>query len=370
MGCCSVTARHSGTDPVGADEIELLEVQDGRLWSLAEVRQPLAEPKRTETGAPQSADPPCGALLDQTFSTQEVLWGQTKEDLHHKIYTQHIEAWEGQPVHSYGEIAWSSLVSLHNRYTQESCERYLVLFSFHLLILALDDSKREFIYQGILPLSGMSVHAITQDNAATDMFEISGPMVDSKIVICANPAELRTWLDNIQERIGRATSQQLCPFNSILSFLVPCDEKWKKEELKRYLLRTPIWNWEGKPIQHLGPVGYLSLVHISGAQRTGSKERLLVIFPQDLLLLSIDSQRVQVRYEGRLPLKSIKALERSALPGRLEFEITGDMMEPMLVTCTTPGDYQSLTFQLQQPEEIFNTISKEPPPLIPKKRRI
>ncbi|MBN3307334.1 TTL10 polyglycylase, partial [Amia calva] len=154
-----------------------------------------------------------------------------------------------------------------------------------------------YLLQGILPLSGMSVHAITQDNAATDMFEISGPMVDSKIVICANPAELRTWLDNIQERIGRATSQQLCPFNSILSFLVPCDEKWKKEELKRYLLRTPIWNWEGKPIQHLGPVGYLSLVHISGAQRTGSKERLLVIFPQDLLLLSIDSQRVQVRYE-------------------------------------------------------------------------
>lgn len=27
--------------------------------------------------------------------------------------------------------------------------------------------------------------------------------------------------------------------------------------------------------------------------------------------------------KGRLPLKSIKAMERSALPGRLEFELTG-----------------------------------------------
>lgn len=56
------------------------------------------------------------------------------------------------------------------------------------------------------------------------------------------------------------------------SFLqMPCDEGWKREELKRYLLRSPILQWEGSPIQHMGQPAYLSLVHISNTQRQVSK---------------------------------------------------------------------------------------------------
>ncbi|XP_015192611.1 probable pleckstrin homology domain-containing family N member 1 isoform X2 [Lepisosteus oculatus] len=350
MGCCSFTARHTGTDTVGPDEIELLEPG---VWSLAETREPISESVRAEPHC-------CPPVL---------LWGRTREDLHCKIYTEPIVAWEGPAVHSYGEIAWSSRVQLFNHYTQERDERYLVLFSFHLLILQLDHPKQAFIYQGVLPLSGMSVREIRQDNDVSNMFEIHGPMVDSKIVICANHTELKNWIEHIEESMQKVLNQQLSPFQSVLSCLVPCDEKWKREELKRYLLRAPIWQWEGTPIQHLGQIGYLSVVYVTNAQREGSQERILVLFPQDLLLLSIDSQRVHVKYEGRLPLKSIRALEKSALLGRLEFEISGDMMEPLLVSCSSPEDYQNWIFRLQQPETIVSTISKQPPPLIPKKRR-
>uniref|UniRef100_W5MKQ6 PH domain-containing protein n=1 Tax=Lepisosteus oculatus TaxID=7918 RepID=W5MKQ6_LEPOC len=383
MGCCSFTARHTGTDTVGPDEIELLEPGNAifRVWSLAETREPISESVRAEPHCcPPVRHAEVSALSrgsqrqdNSAAPSQVLLWGRTREDLHCKIYTEPIVAWEGPAVHSYGEIAWSSRVQLFNHYTQERDERYLVLFSFHLLILQLDHPKQAFIYQGVLPLSGMSVREIRQDNDVSNMFEIHGPMVDSKIVICANHTELKNWIEHIEESMQKVLNQQLSPFQSVLSCLVPCDEKWKREELKRYLLRAPIWQWEGTPIQHLGQIGYLSVVYVTNAQREvpvqGSQERILVLFPQDLLLLSIDSQRVHVKYEGRLPLKSIRALEKSALLGRLEFEISGDMMEPLLVSCSSPEDYQNWIFRLQQPETIVSTISKQPPPLIPKKRR-
>ncbi|TMS16319.1 hypothetical protein E3U43_013612 [Larimichthys crocea] len=61
----------------------------------------------------------------------------------------------------YGEIVHSSLVSLYNTYTQGTREHFLVLFSFHLLILSLDHSRQDFIYEGILPISGLSLQAIS-----------------------------------------------------------------------------------------------------------------------------------------------------------------------------------------------------------------
>lgn len=52
-----------------------------------------------------------------------------------------------------------------------------------------------------------------------------------------------------------------------MNFLqLPCDEGWKREELKRYLLRSPILQWEGSPIQHMGQPAHLSVVHISNTQ--------------------------------------------------------------------------------------------------------
>lgn len=48
---------------------------------------------------------------------------------------------------------------------------------------------------------------------------------------------------------------------------LPCDEHWKREELKRYLLQAPIWQWEGMPIHHMGVPGCISMVHIINAQR-------------------------------------------------------------------------------------------------------
>ncbi|KAG5281951.1 hypothetical protein AALO_G00050580 [Alosa alosa] len=386
MGCCSVTQRHTGIDDVGPDEIELLEIDGTGVWNLGESRQSV----RNGTGPPP---PPvrCPSVRQLTqeepksvetriscndvqihHDIQTVLWGWSKEEVHHRIYTQPIREWEGRAAHSYGDIIYSSLVTLHNTHTKAMGERYLVLFSFHLLILALDHSHHNFIYEGILPLSALEVRIISQDPSAPYMFEISGPMMDSKIFICASGTDRKNWMDNIEDRRYKSLRQQLSPSHSALAYLLPCDEMWKREELKRYLLRAPIWQWEGTSIQHMGLPVFLSLVHVTNSQKQVPQERLLVLFPRDILILSVDSQRVCVKYEGRLPRRSIQALERSALPGN-QFELSGELMEPLQVSCTYPEDYQTWIFQLQQPDKEIHTsqISNHsaPPPLIPKKRR-
>ncbi|KAK5863217.1 hypothetical protein PBY51_000264 [Eleginops maclovinus] len=381
MGCCSVTQRHTGVDEVGPDEIELLELSGDNLgvWSLGETRLQLSvrnsrdEQQPPLKLPPPPLPPPCYPLI-RHLEKEVVLWGRSREELHHRIHSsQSIREWEGQPAHMYGEIIHSSLVSLYNSYTQETTEHFLVLFSFHLLILSLDHSQQDFIYNGILPLSGLSLEAVSLDPDASHsphMFEISGPMVDSKVFICAGAAEQQKWMQHIEDTRYKSMAQPMSSSHCALSYLLPCDEPWQREELKKYLLQAPIWQWEGSCIQHMGQPGYISIVHIINSQRQGLQERLMVLFPQDVLLLSVDNKRLNIRYEGRLPRQSIRAVERSALPGRLEFELIGELVEPLQVSCTSFEDYRNWMFQLQQPDRNSHVaVSHAPPPIMPKLQR-
>ncbi|XP_004084470.1 uncharacterized protein LOC101168915 isoform X2 [Oryzias latipes] len=347
MGCCSVTQRHTGVDEVGPDEIELLELPGDSLgvWSPGEARLQLSLRNSRDE---QQVQPPAPRSSARLLEPEVVLWGRSREELHHRICSQQpIRGWEGQAAHLYGEVLHSSLVSLWDRHTQETRELFLVLFPFHLLILALDHSRRDFAYQGILPLSGLSVKAEPDTSYSPHGFEISGPMMESKVFVCASAADLQRWLQLIEDRRCRSTKQPSGPSHCALSYLLPCDEPWKREELKKYLLHAPIWQWEGSPIQHMGELVCMSEVHITNS-RQGRQERLLVLFPQDLLLLSVDSKRLNVKYEGRLARRSVRAVERSALLGRLEFELTGELLEPLLVSCSHLEDYEDWMFHLQQ----------------------
>uniref|UniRef100_H3CZZ1 Si:dkey-21o19.2 n=2 Tax=Tetraodon nigroviridis TaxID=99883 RepID=H3CZZ1_TETNG len=253
----------------------------------------------------------------------------------------------------YGEIIHSSLVLLYNTHTQESHEHFLVLFSFHLLILSLDHSQQDFVYEGILPLSGLSFRTISLDRGVSHsphVFETSSPMMESKVFICASGTELQQWLSHLEDRRYKSMTPPMSPSQCALSYLLPCDEHWKREELKTYLMQAPIGQWEGSPIQHMGQPGCISMVHIANTQKQGHQKRLMVLFPHDVLFLSVDSKSLTLRYEGRLPRHGIKAVERSALPGRMEFELMGELVEPLLITCAHQEDYWNWIFHLQQTE--------------------
>ncbi|XP_067422915.1 rho guanine nucleotide exchange factor 6-like [Emydura macquarii macquarii] len=135
----------------------------------------------------------------------------------------------------------------------------------------------------------------------------------------------------------------------------------------KHLFYNTILKWEGKPIQHLGRIHYLAMVQVAYAFMGHFEERLLVLFPEDLVFLSVDKERTGIAYEGKLPLAGIQAKEKSAVLGRLEFEITGNLMEPILIACSTAEDYEKCLFYLQKPERNLDTVAVQPPPRVPKK---
>ncbi|XP_075762373.1 putative pleckstrin homology domain-containing family N member 1 isoform X2 [Pelodiscus sinensis] len=327
MGCCSVSARQAASAGARQDEVELLEIGGSRKWSISEAQSESSLHLRdhvitTETGG--------NLILDEDEDVQgriralnpqaAALWGRTRAELRNFLFAQPIAGWEGESIHSLGEIVWSSLVFMRTCHMEEMSERYLVLFSFQLLILSVDHMQKTFTYQGLIPLAGMSVREVPSDTGC--VFEITGSMIESRIISCLSPDEFHIWVLSTRHHIKMANAHcSACPSN-ILKFLVPCDEPWKKRKLMKYLSYSTILKWEGKPIQHLGPIHYLAMVQVAYVSTGNFVERLLVLFAEDLVFLSIDSERAGIAYEGKLPLAGIQAKEKSALLGRLEFEIT------------------------------------------------
>ncbi|XP_074704105.1 putative pleckstrin homology domain-containing family N member 1 [Strix aluco] len=354
MGCCSLSARQAGSAGAGQDEVELLKTGRMGTWS---------NPEGQSEVSLHAEDP---AILAETEDTQ-VLWGRTREELANLLITQPVSGWEGMNIHSLGEIIWSSLVFLRSYCAEEMCECYIVLSSFHLLILSVDRTKKAFVYEGLLPLAGMRLREI--GSAIGHTFEISGSMIESRLIHCQNSADFDMWVQHLQHQIKMANAH--CPVspNNNISFLVPCDEQWKKRELTRHLMCNAILKWEGKPIQHLGRIQYLTMVQVASGCMGDSEERLLILFPEDLLFLSVDKDGTAITYKGKLPLTGIQAKEKSAMLGRLQFEITGSLTEPILITCSTAEDYEKCLFYLQKPEKILDPPTLQPPPIIPKKSR-
>ncbi|XP_077693714.1 rho guanine nucleotide exchange factor 6-like [Eretmochelys imbricata] len=179
MGCCSMSARRAASAGACQDEMELLEIGGSRKWSISEpqsegslhLRDPVTT---TETGGNLrlAEEEDFQGRIRELNPEAEVLWGRTQEELRNFLFTQPITGWEGKSIHSLGEIVWSSLVLMRSCHMEEMSEQYIVLFPFQLLILSVDHMKKMFIYQGLLPLAGMSVRDVPSDTGC--MFEMTG----------------------------------------------------------------------------------------------------------------------------------------------------------------------------------------------------
>ncbi|MEE6485037.1 hypothetical protein FKM82_014140 [Ascaphus truei] len=294
MGCCSVTARGANSKGDGHEEVELLHKEESRKQS--ECGSPTGGScciPTQQRGAQVVTSEESGShgIIKQSRSKPLLFWGRTLEDFNNMILLEPIRGWEGQDIQAYGNVVMSSLVVMQISHTQEMSERFLVLFPLHLLILSMDHQERRFIYQGLLPLSGMSViHAQTSSGHT---FQISGPMIEPRGVSCRSPSEGSLWISSLQCHILEANAHcpPASPSVSILSYL------------------------------------------------------------------------------GTLPLNAIQAKESITWNGRLEFQITGDLMEPILISCITAEDYNNWIFHLQKPEQPNGGIGRFPLPSVPAKHR-
>uniref|UniRef100_A0A8C9CPT7 Rho guanine nucleotide exchange factor 7 n=1 Tax=Phocoena sinus TaxID=42100 RepID=A0A8C9CPT7_PHOSS len=134
---------------------------------------------------------------------------------------------------------------------------------------------------------------------------------------------------------------------------VQCQEVRKRKELELQILTEAIRSWEGDDIKTLGNVIYMSQVLIQCAGSEEKNERYLLLFPNILLMLSASPRMSGFIYQGKLPTTgmTITKLEDSE-NHRNAFEISGSMIERILVSCSNQQDLHEWVDHLQKQTKV------------------
>uniref|UniRef100_A0A3Q2ILZ2 Rho guanine nucleotide exchange factor 7 n=2 Tax=Equus TaxID=9789 RepID=A0A3Q2ILZ2_HORSE len=132
-----------------------------------------------------------------------------------------------------------------------------------------------------------------------------------------------------------------------------CQEVRKRKELELQILTEAIRSWEGDDIKTLGNVVYMSQVMIQCAGSEEKNERYLLLFPNILLMLSASPRMSGFIYQGKLPTTgmTITKLEDSE-NHRNAFEISGSMIERILVSCNNQQDLHEWVDHLQKQTKV------------------
>ncbi|XP_012234850.1 rho guanine nucleotide exchange factor 7 isoform X2 [Linepithema humile] len=117
-----------------------------------------------------------------------------------QILTSGIKGWEGEELSSLGEIIHVGSVTLATGVDRR--DRYFVLFPTTLLMLSTSPRMSSFIYEGKLPLTGINVTGIEDIDEIRNALEITGPMIESIVVLCATKEERQRWIDLLIQEQG------------------------------------------------------------------------------------------------------------------------------------------------------------------------
>ncbi|XP_055867925.1 rho guanine nucleotide exchange factor 7 isoform X2 [Biomphalaria glabrata] len=117
-----------------------------------------------------------------------------------------------------------------------------------------------------------------------------------------------------------------------------CVEIRRLKEMEHEIVTSVIQGWEGEEIAKLGEVVHLSQVKM--VTQTGEKfERIFVLFPSCLVMLSMTPRLSSYQYEGKIPLSGLTSNPcESADVSQNAFEISGPMIEKITVLCGTKGE--------------------------------
>uniref|UniRef100_A0A672VEV8 Rac/Cdc42 guanine nucleotide exchange factor 6 n=1 Tax=Strigops habroptila TaxID=2489341 RepID=A0A672VEV8_STRHB len=127
-----------------------------------------------------------------------------RKQLELQILSESIQRWEGEDIKTMGNIIYMSQVMVQCGGSEEKEERYFLLFSNVLLMLSASPRMSGFIYQGRLPLAGMTLTKLEDAEGNEHMFEIAGNMTERITVSCSTSQDLHEWLDHLQ-RLTKGT---------------------------------------------------------------------------------------------------------------------------------------------------------------------
>uniref|UniRef100_A0A8D0L7V5 Rho guanine nucleotide exchange factor 7 n=1 Tax=Sphenodon punctatus TaxID=8508 RepID=A0A8D0L7V5_SPHPU len=137
------------------------------------------------------------AFKNLSAQCQEV---RKRKELELQILTEAIRCWEGEDIKTLGNVIYMSQVMIQCAGSEEKNERYLLLFPNILLMLSDSPRMSGFIYQGKLPMTGMTITKLEDTENHKNSFEISGNMIERILVSCNNQKDLHEWVDHLQKQ--------------------------------------------------------------------------------------------------------------------------------------------------------------------------
>uniref|UniRef100_A0A8C3NND2 Uncharacterized protein n=1 Tax=Geospiza parvula TaxID=87175 RepID=A0A8C3NND2_GEOPR len=160
-----------------------------------------------------------------------------------------------------------------------------------------------------------------------------------------------TLLQELERHMEEAHADHEDVLKAITSFksLSQCQELRKRKQLELQILSESIQRWEGEDIKMMGNVIYMSQVMVQSGGSEEKEERYFLLFSNVLLMLSASPRMSGFIYQGKLPLTGMILTKLEDAEGNEHmFEITGNMMERITVSCSTSQDLHEWVDHLQR----------------------
>uniref|UniRef100_A0A672JVU6 Pleckstrin homology domain-containing family N member 1-like n=1 Tax=Sinocyclocheilus grahami TaxID=75366 RepID=A0A672JVU6_SINGR len=219
-----------------------------------------------------------------------------------------VSGWKKSSINvkNYGRMIHSSKVRFRFLHCQDVHDCYLDLFQTHLHFVS--NNTTGLTYQGTLPLKELTICKLQNRNSFGDpqefAFQINGVSLNPIIVYCSTEEEMNNWFGLLKEQIEANGGSAIVP-ETYTRIKVQCSEETKveKEELRNSISKEPIYEWEGLQRESLGPITYATKVRLQHMPCQEQYDRLLVLYPNYLIILSEESDGLF--YKGKLPLNMI-----------------------------------------------------------------
>ncbi|XP_040122187.1 rho guanine nucleotide exchange factor 6 isoform X2 [Oryx dammah] len=120
-----------------------------------------------------------------------------------------------------------------------------------------------------------------------------------------------------------------------------CQDLRKRKQLELQILSEPIQAWEGEDIKTLGNVIFMSQVMVQCGTSEEKEERYLMLFSSVLIMLSASPRMSGFIYQGKIPIAGMAVTRLDEIEGNdSTFEITGNIVERIVVHCGNNQDFQ------------------------------
>ncbi|XP_023336754.1 rho guanine nucleotide exchange factor 7 isoform X2 [Eurytemora carolleeae] len=138
----------------------------------------------------------------------EAARARRQRELELEVLTGTVREWEGEPIDQLGDIIKMGPVVVGPEGDRK--DKYLVLFPSTLLLLSASHRLSAFIYEGKLPLSGLSITK-PEEQENKNSFDISGSMIETIHCSTLQKPDCMDWIEKLQNQVRVCRQSAVLP---------------------------------------------------------------------------------------------------------------------------------------------------------------